>query len=190
MSRRLGRELNGVSEPHKRESHIGRISTVGSGGRKISVDNMNNSQLRNLVPIMPYGVASSPPIGLMSFVLASNNSGRDGIIGVYDPNKPSCDSGDCMLYSSGGAKVHCKGNTVLINSRDTLKELDDSSIKVNDLSNQLKNLSTKVDNLSTKIDNLSNELNSLSSDVSGLSNELNSLSSDVSGLSNKVNSLV
>lgn len=133
MSKRLGRELNGVSEPHRRESHIGRISTVGSGGRKLSVDNMNNSQLRNLVPIMPYGIASSPPVGLMSFVLAANNSGRDGIIGVYDPNKPSCSSGDCMMYSSGGAKVYCKGDKVLINNRDILKELDALSDKVNSL---------------------------------------------------------
>ena len=56
MSRKLGQALNGVAEPHRRESHIGRISTVGSGGRSISVDNMNNSQLRNLVPVAPYGM--------------------------------------------------------------------------------------------------------------------------------------
>lgn len=140
MGRKLGQALNGVSEPHRRESHIGRISTVGSGGRSISVDNMNNSQLRNLVPIMPYGIASSPPVGLMSFVLVANNSGRDGIVGVYDPNKPRCSSGDCMMYSLGGATVHCKNNTVLLNTRDILKEIDGLSKRIDELSRRIDSL--------------------------------------------------
>ena len=131
MPRRFGKDLNGVAEPHRRESHIGRISTVGNGGKSISVDNMNNSQLRNLVPIMPYGISSSPIVGLMSFVLVANNSGRDGIVGVYDPNKPSCNPGDSMMYSSGGATVHCNGNKVLINKRDILKELDELTQRIN-----------------------------------------------------------
>lgn len=124
MSRRFGSVLNSAGQPHRRESHIGRVSTVGSGGRAISVDNGNNSQLRNLVPVMPYGISSSPPVGLMAFVVVGNNSGRDGIVGVYDPNKPSCNSGDCMMYSSGGATIQCKGDKVLINGRDVLKEID------------------------------------------------------------------
>lgn len=121
--KKFGAALNGISEPHRRESHIGRISTVGSGGKSIAVTNMNNSQLRGLVPIMPYGISSSPPVGLMAFVLVANNSGNDGIVGVYDPNKPSCNPGDSMMYSSGGAKIHCKGNRVLINDIDILKVL-------------------------------------------------------------------
>lgn len=135
--RRLGAELNGVSEPHRRESHIGKISTVGSGGRSITVDNMNNSQLRNLVPIMPYGISSSPPSGLMAFVLVANNSGRDGVIGVYDYNKPSCKSGDCMMYSSDGASVHCNGDKVLINKKDILDEIRKLSDRIDELSSKI-----------------------------------------------------
>lgn len=131
MGKSLGAALNGVSEPHRRENHIGRIDTVGSGGRSLSVSNANNSQLRNLVPVMPYGIASSPPPGLMAFVLVGNNSGRDGMVGVYDPNKPSCDPGDCMMYSRGGASVHCIGKSVLINNRDILKEIDELRNMIN-----------------------------------------------------------
>ena len=112
MSKRFGAALNGIDQPRKRESHIGRISTVSNGGRSMSVANMHNSQLSNLVPVMPYGISSSPIPGLMSFVLAGNNSGSDGMVGVYDPNKPSCNPGDSMLYSSGGARVHCNGGKV------------------------------------------------------------------------------
>lgn len=137
MGKKFGAALNGVDQPHRRESHIGKISTVGSGGRSISVDNGNNSQLRNLVPIMPYGIASSPPTGLMSFVLVANNSGRDGIVGVYDPNKPSCSSGNCMMYSSGGATVHCKGGSVLLNNRNVLNEIDDLKQKIRELEARL-----------------------------------------------------
>ena len=133
MKKTFGSALNGVSEPHRKESHIGRISTVGNGGKSIAITNMNNSQLRNLVPIMPYGISSSPPTGLMAFVLAANNSGSDGIVGVYDPNKPSCSPGDSMMYSSGGATIHCNGNNVLLNGRDILKEIDNLFARISNL---------------------------------------------------------
>lgn len=121
----FGAALNGVSEPHRQESHVGKVETVGSGGKSVAVTNMNNSQLRNLVPIMPYGISSSPPPGLMAFVLVTQNSGKDGIVGVYDEHKPACKSGDCMMYSRGGATVKCTGGSVLINGRNVLKEIDD-----------------------------------------------------------------
>lgn len=123
--RSFGAALNGVAEPHRQESHVGKVETVGSGGKSIAVTNMNNSQLRNLVPIMPYGIASSPPPGLMAFVLVTQNSGKDGIVGVYDENKPACSPGDSMLYSKGGATVKCTGSTVLLNGRNVLKEIDE-----------------------------------------------------------------
>lgn len=125
MRKTFGHALNGVSEPHRKESYVGRVSTVGNGGRSVSVTNMNSSQLRNLKPIMPYGISSSPPTGLMAFVLVSDNSSKDGIIGVYDPNKPSCTPGNCMMYSYGGASVYCNGDRVLLNGRDVLKEIDE-----------------------------------------------------------------
>ena len=151
MKKTFGSALNGVAEPHRRESHIGRISTVGNGGKSIAITNMSNSQLRDLVPIMPYGISSSPPAGLMAFALAANNSGRDGIVGVYDPNKPSCNPGDSILYSSNGATVHCSGNSVLINGKDILSEMNDLLDKINELSNKVNDLSIRVDKIESRI---------------------------------------
>lgn len=131
MSRKsFGSALRDVNTPHRRESYLGAISTVSDGGRSVTVTNMNNSQLRNLMPIAPYGVASSPPVGLMAYVLVSENSKRDGILGVYDPNRPLCSPGDSILYSSGGASVHCRGDSVLINGRDILGEIDNIKNKL------------------------------------------------------------
>lgn len=127
MSRRksIGDAISGAGVPHRKENYVGKISTVGKGGKSIAVTNMNNSQLRNLVPIMPYGISSSPPAGLMSYVLVADSASKDGIVGVYDPNKPECSPGDSMMYSRGGASVHCNGGSVLINGRDILSEIDD-----------------------------------------------------------------
>ena len=122
--KRLGEALNGVGLPHKRESQIGRVATAGDGGRSINVTNMNNSQLSGLMNITPFGISSSPPSGLVAFVIESNNSGKDGMMGVFDPNKPKCKSGDVILYSTGGAKVECRGDKVLINDVDILDEID------------------------------------------------------------------
>ena len=124
MSRKFGAVLNSVSEPHKRESYVGRVSTVGDGGKSISVTNMNNSQLRDLIPIMPYGIASSPPCGLMAYVLVAQDCSKNGIIGVYDPNKPTVKPGECAIYSSDGAIVKCSKGRVTINGRDVLREID------------------------------------------------------------------
>ena len=123
--KKFGAALNGVAEPHRRESHVGKVATVGGGGKSLAVTNANNSQLRNLVPIMPYGISSSPTPGLMAFVLVAQDSSKDGIVGVYDPDKPACKSGEIIIYSAGGATVKCSGNKVYINGRDVLKEIDD-----------------------------------------------------------------
>lgn len=161
MKKTFGRSLNGVAEPHKSESHIGRVSTVGSGGKSIAVANMNNSQLRNLVPIMPYGISSSPTTGLMAYVLVANNSGRDGIIGVFDPAKPSCSPGDSMLYSSGGASVHCRGKLVLINSVDVLDEIKKLKDRVSTLESEVDTLQSEVDTLQSETSNLESRVSSL-----------------------------
>jgi hypothetical protein len=154
MKNTFGRALNGVAEPHRRESHIGRISTVGSGGKSITVTNMNNSELRNLVPIMPYGISSSPLVGLMTFVLVANNSGRDGMVGVYDPSKPYCNPGDSMLYSSGGATVHCNGKKVLLNKIDVLEEINKLNTKIGDLEKEINTLNNKIKDLENRIDTI------------------------------------
>lgn len=146
----FGSALKSTDKPHRRESHVGRVATVGSGGKSIAVTNMNNSQLRNLVPITPYGISSSPPIGLMAYVLVADNSSKDGIVGVYDPDKPQCNPGDSMLYSSGGASVHCNGSSVLLNNRDVLNEMDNISNKITNILNEISNIKGDIEELKNK----------------------------------------
>lgn len=122
--RKFGAALSGIDQQHRQESHTGRISTVGDGGRSIAMANMSNSQLRDLIPISPYGVASSPPVGLKAFAIVSDNNENDGMIGVYDPNRPKCKPGNSVLYSSGGAKVECIGDKVYVNGVDILSEIE------------------------------------------------------------------
>lgn len=124
MSRRFGQALNGISEPRRSSSHTGRVTTVGDGGKSLSISNINGSQLRDIIPISPYGISSSPPTGLMSFVIASDNSGNDGMVGVYDPSRPVCQPGECIIYSSGGATIKCSGNKVYINGIDVVEKLN------------------------------------------------------------------
>lgn len=124
MSRRFGGELNGVNEPLRKQMQTGKISTVGDGGKQASVTNMSGSQLRNLMPIAPFGIASSPPVGLLAYTMVLDSQTNNGIIGVYDPNRPSVASGDITIYSAGGAKVECIGSKVLVNGID-IDELDD-----------------------------------------------------------------
>lgn len=143
----FGSALKGTDKPHRRESHVGRVATVGSGGKSIAVTNMNNSQLRNLVPITPYGISSSPPVGLMAYVLVADNSSKDGIVGIYDPDKPQCNPGDSMLYSSGGASVHCSGSSVLLNNTDVLGKIKTLENEINTLKNKINGLENEVDAL-------------------------------------------
>lgn len=122
--RKFGAALTGVDQPHKQESHVGRILTVGDGGRSVSMSSVSSSQLRDMIPISPYGIASSPPVGLKAFAIVSNDDNDDGIIGVYDPNRPKCKPGNSVLYSSGGAKVECIDKKVYINGVDILSEIN------------------------------------------------------------------
>lgn len=142
--KRFGEALIGVGEPHRRESHVGKVSTIGEGGRSISITNMNNSQLRNTVPIMPYGISSSPKPGLMAYVLVAQDCSKDGIVGVYDPNKPICSPGECIMYSAEGAMVKCSGKNVTINKRNILKEIDDLNEEIENLKDKIRDLESKI----------------------------------------------
>lgn len=123
--KRFGEGLNNMqSGAYTRSTVSGSISSTGSGGKTASVCNMQGSSLKNVLTLMPYGFASTPPSGLIAFTIVSDSGGRDGVVGVYDPKKPSCAVGDCTMYSSGGATIKCKGSKVLANDRDFLDEID------------------------------------------------------------------
>lgn len=129
--KRFGEELNTMGNgAFTRSTVSGNIASTRNGGKLISINNMHGSVQKNMLSLMPYGFASTPPSGLIAFSIISDSGGRDGVIGVYDPKKPSCGVGDCAMYSSGGATIKCSGGTVTANSRDFLKEIDDIKKKI------------------------------------------------------------
>lgn len=175
MSRKFGKALNGIEQPHRRESYVGKISTVGDGGKSISATNMSNSQLTNSVPIMPYGISSSPLPGLMTYVLIADNSSKNGILGVYDPNKPSVGSGECAMYSSGGAIVRCSGKSVTINGRNILNEID--------------NIKSDISNIKDKISTIESDINTIKEnigDIGTIKNDIDSIKGDIEEIKGKL----
>ena len=129
--KRFGQELNNMhSGSFTRSTVSGSIASTGTGGKTISINNVQGSVQKNMLSLSPYGFASTPPSGLLAFSIISDSGGRDGVIGVYDPKKPACAVGNSAMYSSGGASVKCSGSTVTANGRDFLKEIDDIKAKI------------------------------------------------------------
>lgn len=127
--RKFGQALVGVDNGSKKEGYVGRVSSSSGGGSTVFVANASGSQIKTL-PASQYGISSTPPTGLMAFVIVGQGSDKDGIVGVYDPNRPQCNTGDCMMYSSGGATIKCKNDKVLLNDVDILDEISKIKSKI------------------------------------------------------------
>ena len=134
--RKFGAVLNSVDNNHRQEGYVGRLSSSGGGGKNVNITNANNSQIK-AVSATPYGISSTPLSGMMAFVLVGQGSDKDGVVGVFDPNKPSCNAGCCMMYSAGGATVKCSGRSVLINGRNVLSEIDEINKKIEEIEKKI-----------------------------------------------------
>lgn len=142
--RRFGSDISGIDNPRKKENNVGKVSTISGDGKTVAVTNMNNSQLRNLKPVSQYGVASSPTPGLQAFVISIDTSDSDGIVGVYDPNRPACKAGETILYSSGGATVKLSGGSVLINGINILGEISAIKERLNTIEADILDIKSKL----------------------------------------------
>lgn len=141
--RKFGAALNGVDNNHRQEGYVGKVSSSGGGGKNVNVSNASNSQIK-AVSATPYGISSTPPSGMMAFVLVGQGADRDGVVGVYDPNKPSCGVGCCMMYSAGGATVKCSGKSVLLNNRNVLGEIDAINKDIEDINKEIEEIKKKI----------------------------------------------
>lgn len=128
MSKRFGAEMGGSGD---NTIPVGKISSTGGGGKNAAMSS-NGSEIKGMLPIGPYGVASTPPSGLMAYAIM-NYGGKDGFL-VYDPGRPSVNAGDITLYNSKGAKIELKGNNVIITCSGTEVIIGNGDIKVNDIS--------------------------------------------------------
>lgn len=149
--KRFGEELNNMhSGSFTRPIVPGNIASTGNGGKTISINNAQGSVQKNMLSLSPYGFASTPPSGLLAFSVVSDSGGRDGVIGVYDPKKPTCAVGNSVMYSSGGANVKCSGSTVTANGRDFLKEIDGIEEGIGDIK-EIKEIKEDIKQIKAKI---------------------------------------
>ncbi|MGN0452780.1 MAG: hypothetical protein ACI4GZ_03155 [Ruminococcus sp.] len=88
--------------------------TQSSAGR-VEVDSAQAH--RNLPIIAPYGIVYVPPVGAEAVVTPLDLG--QGFVGVLAPCREELQSGELMLYSSGGASIVLKNNgSVLINGKE------------------------------------------------------------------------
>ena len=78
---------------------------------------INATQEYNSVPkAVPYGIAYAAPIGTKSIVIPVGDS--QVCAGVISKGFPELKSGEIILFSSGGAKIHLKNDgSVVINGK-------------------------------------------------------------------------
>lgn len=103
--RNFGREISSTNSKKTRDGHIGRISSVDKGGKSMNVNNLNNSQLRELMNVSPYGISSCGKSGMRAQVIVNDDS-NNVVVGIYDPDKPEVEVGEIVLYSIGGCTVY------------------------------------------------------------------------------------
>lgn len=105
MMRNIGRDMRTMGSEHRRDGYIGPIASTGSGGKLMNVNNLNNSQLRDLLNMSPYGISSRGNSGMKAQVMVNDDS-NNAVVGIYDPDKPEVDVGETILYSDGGCIIY------------------------------------------------------------------------------------
>ena len=102
--RRFDRALRSVNNDHKQENYAGPLASTTSGGHSGNVNNLYNSQVRDAMMFLPYGLSSRPISGMKAQAVVNDNSDH-GIVGVYDPMRPAVKVGETCLYSSANTSI-------------------------------------------------------------------------------------
>jgi phage gp45-like len=128
----IGRTLSSAGVEHRRESYIGPVATSGNGGRLINVNNLNNSQLRDLMNMSPYGISSRPKAGVKAQVIVNDNN-NNTVVGIYDNSRPSVEPGEIALYSVGNALIYLTKDGIIMirTSEATIGIQPDGNIEIN-----------------------------------------------------------
>lgn len=92
-------------------SDIGKITSTGNGGKRASMSS-NGAELKSMVPVGPYGIASTPPNGVMAYAIKNTGSSTGFVI--YDKDRPSVSAGNITIYNKSGTKIEVIGNKVTI----------------------------------------------------------------------------
>lgn len=81
-----------------------RITSVAEDGTYVNVEAYNQSEIRQLTIMLPFGISSSALDG-MSVQINLNSSNGGSVVGVKDPNRPKVMPGEVILYSNFGSRI-------------------------------------------------------------------------------------
>lgn len=97
------------SQSNQQGAERGRVTLSGNDGIEAGA----TYSTRDVGMYMPYGYSSSPPVGSEAILLAS----ADGQVLVGTKMEHSCDSGEVVICSMGGARIELKNDgTIRLNS--------------------------------------------------------------------------
>lgn len=115
-----------------RSATLDRITSIASNGRSANTETYNNSELRELRIVLPYGISSSALDGMVVQVIVNEENENDTIVGVIDGNRPSVKSGEVIIYSRFGSQIELlqDGNINIISDKH-VSVISDKHVSVN-----------------------------------------------------------
>lgn len=90
------------------------ISAVVSGGKTINAITQSNSERRDLLNVLPYGISSAPTNGLLAQIVVNDSGGRSSVIGVYDNGRPTVNAGEIVIYTAFNSRIEMKSDGKII----------------------------------------------------------------------------
>lgn len=127
--------IRNIERPSNRKTYMGNISSVSGNGKTINGQNFSDSEVRNLLIALPYGISSSGLDGLKIQIITNDNQ-NNVAVGVIDPNRPPIRSGCLAIYDKSGIRIMLNGDGSIILSGDIKIEgsatLNGKSIKVDE----------------------------------------------------------
>lgn len=103
--RRIDHALQDVTKDHRRESYAGPLASTSGGGHKANINNLFNSQVRDALTVMPYGISSRSLSGVKAQTIVNDNNDHI-MVGIYDPSRPAVSAGEICIYSCANASVY------------------------------------------------------------------------------------
>ena len=105
----MARALKSASRPTSPTNTMGVASSISSDGHMVNGQNYNDSEVRDLVFALPYGISSSGLDGIRVQIITNGNK-NNTVVGVIDKNRPSVKSGCLTLYDKAGSTITFNGD--------------------------------------------------------------------------------
>ena len=114
--------LRNMERPSERGIYIGVASSISSDGKTINGQNFSDSEVRDLLFALPYGISSSGIDGIRIEIIKNDNQ-NNVAVGVIDDKRPPVKSGCITIYDKSGSSIALNGdgsvtikaNTITIN---------------------------------------------------------------------------